>query len=296
MTDDELFSELQRLVSVPWREPPESSVAALHRAVESQFGPRRSRASWKHRLGLAAVAFGLVAGAPAAAFASGLTPLPDPLRTAMHSIGLPVDSVPVSDTRSAEAALQDALRRRDRAEELRAAARLQASLSFLDGTDRARMEGRADALLDQVSPAATSAERAGVPSASEPPERPGPEPGPGAVTGSTPSPPATEDGGSGSGEDRSPAPTGTTVGAGGGQPESPPGGQTSAEPSGGGDSPDTTAPAAGPVPATTTTVPDATAPSAGDSSTGEPATGSGGTDSEAAATTTTTTTTTVGGD
>lgn len=145
--DDELFEELQRLVSPPSREPPPESVAALHASVARQFVPNTRRRWWQQKAAVGAALFGLVAGAPAAAFAIGGNPLPDPLRTAMHTIGLPVDSVPVADTKTAEADLEHALKNRDETEINKAAAHLQTCLAELDGTDRIRLAPHADALL-----------------------------------------------------------------------------------------------------------------------------------------------------
>lgn len=154
--DDELFEELKRLVFPPHREPPAESVAALHAAVAGQLRPKVRR--WRHKAAVGAAVFGLIAGTPAAAFAvSGI--LPDPLRTALHDIGLPVDSVRVAETKSAEADLRHALENGDQTEIRKDAAHLQNCLSDLGGTDRARLAPHADALLQQAKPAAARVSR-----------------------------------------------------------------------------------------------------------------------------------------
>jgi hypothetical protein len=145
--DDELFEELQRLVTPEHREPPIESVVALHAAVARNFSARRKRPWWRQKIAVGAAVFGLVAGAPAAAFALSGTPLPSPLRTAVHDIGLPVDSVPVADTKAAEDELAHALRDRNEAEITKAAAHLEACLAELNPADRARLDPRADTLL-----------------------------------------------------------------------------------------------------------------------------------------------------
>ena len=152
MTNDEgLFEELQRLVSQPFRDPPPESVAALHAEVARRFASTAGRPWWRQKAAVGAAVFGLLAGAPAAAFAIGGAPLPDPVRTAMHAVGLPIDSVRVADTKAAETDLANALKDRHEPEIRKAAAHLQTCLAELDGPDRARLAPHADALLDAAA-------------------------------------------------------------------------------------------------------------------------------------------------
>jgi hypothetical protein len=122
-------------------------VAALRAAVTQQFtGPTKS-AKWRHRAAAGAAVFSLVSGAPAAAFAITGAPLPDPLRTALHAVELPVDSVAVADAKQAEADLRRALSRRNPVTLKAAATHLQDCLSDLSAADRARLSSRAEAML-----------------------------------------------------------------------------------------------------------------------------------------------------
>lgn len=146
--DEELFEQLQRLVVPPDREPPSESVAALRAAVARQFPSRRKRPWWQRKITVGAALFGLVTGTPAAAFALGGAPLPDPLRTALHAMGLPVDSVPVADTKAAENGLEHALRDHNPAQITKAADHLEICLAELDPADRTRMAPKADELLE----------------------------------------------------------------------------------------------------------------------------------------------------
>ena len=106
---------------------------------------------WQQKIAVGGAVFGLILGAPAAAFAISGSPLPDPVRSALHDVGLPVDSVDVADARSAESHLEKALRSGDTAAVSRAAAHLQECLAELDRGDRNRMAPRADALLQDAT-------------------------------------------------------------------------------------------------------------------------------------------------
>lgn len=151
--EQELFEELQRLVSRPFREPPNESLAALHASVAQQFRSKAQRAWWQQKAAVGAAVFALLAGMPAATFAISGAPLPDPLRTAMHAVGLPVDSVPIADTKTAEAELRHAMERNDQREIDAAAGRLQSSLADLDSAEWDRLRPHAEALLAQAAPA-----------------------------------------------------------------------------------------------------------------------------------------------
>ena len=164
-SDDELFEELRRRIVPPPIEPPAESVAALHAAVATKFAPKTRRSWWRRKLAVGTAVFGLVAGAPAAAFAISGAPLPDPLRTAMHAIGIPVDSVPVANTKTAEADLQHALTAGNASALTTGMARLQECLSDLNGADRARLSRHADSLLQSAASEIREHE-GGVPEAS----------------------------------------------------------------------------------------------------------------------------------
>jgi hypothetical protein len=149
--DDELFEQLRQAISASLREPPAESIEALHGHVSRRFAPKTEPPWWKQKVAVGAAIFGLVAGTPAAAFAITGTPVPNPLRTALHGIGLPLDSVPVADTKTAEVRLENALGNRDRQEVAKAVSHLQDCLTDLDRSDRARLAPHADALLREAA-------------------------------------------------------------------------------------------------------------------------------------------------
>jgi hypothetical protein len=150
MSEDELLEELRRLVDPPFREPPAESIEALRSVVRRQFSRRPRRPWWRKKVTVGAAVVTLVTGAPAAAFAATGAPLPDPLRTVMHAVDLPVDSAAVADAKAAEHRLKSALRGGDASAINAAAARLQVRLSDLNRTERNRFGPRVAALLQSA--------------------------------------------------------------------------------------------------------------------------------------------------
>src|SRR6202011_3778279 len=76
---------------------------------------------------------------------------PQPVRVVAHGIGLPVDSVPVADTRSAAADLKDALAHHDPKRVAQADRRLLAALAHVDAGEKASIKPQTDELLQEAA-------------------------------------------------------------------------------------------------------------------------------------------------
>jgi hypothetical protein len=156
-TEDEpaLLEDLKQVLSTPT--PPidhAPSLAALHRAVDSrQNWPTARQRSWwyiRPRLAASALASGVILGGSGVAFAVSGTPLPAPVRTVAHAVGLPVDSTAVAAARSDTAALRSALNRDDTTSVATDAERLRNRLGNLSPDDHQDLGTEPDHLLSRA--------------------------------------------------------------------------------------------------------------------------------------------------
>lgn len=157
--DPALFEDLRQALSTPT--PPiddAPSLAALHRAVDSRtdWPTARQRSWWyvRPRIAASALASGMILGGSGVAFAVSGAPLPAPVRTVAHAVGLPVDSNAVAAARSDTAALRSALNRDDTTSVASDAQRLRSRLGNLSaddhqdlGTEPEHLLSRADDLI-----------------------------------------------------------------------------------------------------------------------------------------------------
>lgn len=137
-------------------EPPPESLAALHATVTARFHRRPGRRSWHFRAVVAGAVFGLVAGGSAGAYALAGGVMPRPVRIALHAIGLPVDSVPLADAKSAESRLLWALHRHDGQLVAADARALEGKLDDLSASDRRELGSQPVSLLQQAGFGGTS--------------------------------------------------------------------------------------------------------------------------------------------
>ena len=150
MNDGEEIELLRDALAPEMREPPASSVAALHAAVARNLRPSPPRRWWKSRVAAASAAFGLVLTGSTTAFALSGTPVPRPLRVVMQAAGLPVAPVAVTDTESTEDHLEGALQHADTEAVGKDARGLAARLARLTPGERAKVEPEASRLLHQA--------------------------------------------------------------------------------------------------------------------------------------------------
>jgi hypothetical protein len=216
--DDEDVETLRAALAPRAYDPPEASVGALHRAVARNFSPA-PRPRWrKARLAVGgALVVPLLSGS-ATAFAVGAVGLPDPLRVALHAVGLPVDSVAVAEAKSAESRLQGALIGGDAPQVEADAKVLEQKLSNLTASDRHQVGPQAGALLQRADQVERENGRRQQPDPSGPSGpggdggSSGTEPGPAnpPTTGESPagSQPSGDDGGSGARMQPGPTTTG----------------------------------------------------------------------------------------
>ena len=147
--EDDVLERLSQALRPPDAAPSPSELAELRRAVADQ-APAPIPRAWPRRVAVAAAAAVIqvvvVVGPP----------LPRPVRSLAHGLGLPVDSAEVADAKSAAAELQAALDGGDPARVARASARLERHLQALDEADRRRLAERSDPLLERARRAVPS--------------------------------------------------------------------------------------------------------------------------------------------
>jgi hypothetical protein len=131
-------------------EPPSSSISALHHAVNRHFSPKIRGPRWKARFVTFAAAGATVLFGSAGAYAFSGAVLPDPLRTALHGVGLPVDSVNVARVRSAESHLVAALDKQDLDAVSSDAQLLKKRASELSGADKTEVGAGIQRLLTRA--------------------------------------------------------------------------------------------------------------------------------------------------
>jgi hypothetical protein len=174
MNDDELLQRLDQALVPKHHVPPAASVLALRRAVSAgppvAAGPARLP-WWRHRVAAAGVVFATVLGGSSAAFALGGAPLPRPIRVVCQSVGLPVDSVALADTKSAMGNLRAALKHHNPARVEEAARVLRARLSHLDQDERGDVQHETSALLQEANQVGDQGDQQGASGPSAPPVR-----------------------------------------------------------------------------------------------------------------------------
>ena len=178
--EDDVLERLSQALRPPDAAPSPSELAELRRAVADQ-APAPIPRAWPRRVAVAAAAAVILVVVVIG------PPLPRPVRSLAHGLGLPVDSAEVADAKAAMDQLQAALDEGDPAKVEAASARLERRLARLRTADRNRFAGRAEPLLERarqsgaqarpVPPARQQAPGQGPPATtgpatSAPPQRP----------------------------------------------------------------------------------------------------------------------------
>lgn len=153
LDDDQLLDVLGAVLRPP-EEPPDPVVlAALQRAVRERADARPAAGFWpsfrrnvSRPFVVVLVGAAVLSGGTAVALTNG-APLPRPVRSAAHALGLPVDSVAVAEVRSTMGGLEDALAAGDVDAVRQRSAELRAELADLSAEDRAEVGPVARALL-----------------------------------------------------------------------------------------------------------------------------------------------------
>jgi hypothetical protein len=161
-------------------EPTRAERDALRIAVSRTFAPLTREPSSprfvvRRRLPALSAAFAL---AVAAAIAIVRPPLPDPVRSAAHAIGLPVDSVALADTKHAITELRSDLEHHDTKALGPAVHELRSNLAGLRGQDLNAVEPEAQRLLIRAGRmmSSSSSLRTGMPGSPSRPMGSGTEP------------------------------------------------------------------------------------------------------------------------
>lgn len=195
-----LLELLAEALAPPAAQPTRAERAALRRAVSDVFGRRPSRlrrsvtavfgpfpilsgrlGALIRRRALPAILVACLLGGTAAA-AVARPALPEPIRSAAHAVGLPVDSVALAETKRAMSEVRSALHHRDDRALRQAAASLAVHLSRLHGQDLEAVTPEAQQLLRLAYATLAGSEPVGV-HGPAPLQRPGPS-----ATGLQPSP------------------------------------------------------------------------------------------------------------
>ena len=171
---DELLTRLGAAFAVEPAEPPAEGLAALRGAVAElragdAAGGTRRVSRWRRPLPVGGLVFGLIVGGTGTALAAG-APLPRPLRSLAHGIGLPVDSPQLHDVREANHRLRDDLSTPTTSPATaHDAAELARKLAGLDADERSKVEAESEHLLGQARGPDTASGQSG-PSASGGPD------------------------------------------------------------------------------------------------------------------------------
>lgn len=139
----------------PSVEPSPAELMTLHRTIDELCGapaarPNRRRPWMRSPIAIGAASVAVVFGGTAAAFAAG-APIPRPVRAAVHTIGLPVDSPQLSDAKHALADLRDALAGSDDKTLARARDQLLNRLDALSAGERRGLAPETAPLLAQAN-------------------------------------------------------------------------------------------------------------------------------------------------
>jgi hypothetical protein len=158
LDDAALLAALREALETPRAEPTLAERATFH-ALASQTFSARARwwpAGWLSTLrrpvpAVALAAIIVLAGVSAATVKR--LPITDPVRSVAHSVGLPIESVELVETRRAMGDLRHALQSDDETHLAATADDLRAHLVELDAHDRAVVDDEATHLLDQADEA-----------------------------------------------------------------------------------------------------------------------------------------------
>ncbi len=139
---------------------PASGASPVHRLRSAGPHPFRRLGSSAWRAGSAAAAI-VVLSASAAAAAGGV-PLPRPVRAVAYTVGLPVDSPALDDTKTHIKELKDAVKANDKPKAVATAKRLTTDLTHVPAEEKQEAVQKVDAVMVQVatfiqSPAPTTA-------------------------------------------------------------------------------------------------------------------------------------------
>lgn len=164
--DRALLTALHEALDTPRADPSPVERAAFRELVTETYaaGPRWQRAGWSSMLrrpvpAIALAVILLLAGVTTATVKR--VPATDPIRSVAHSIGLPIESAELVETRRAMGQLRDELQAGDNEGLAAAADELRDHLTELDSHDRAVVDADATHLLDQADDALHHTEEEG---------------------------------------------------------------------------------------------------------------------------------------
>lgn len=158
LDDAALLAALREALETPRADPTPAERATFHALASQTFsaGPRWRPTGWLSTLRrpVPAIAFAalLVLAGVSAATVKRL-PVTDPVRSVAHSVGLPIESVELVETRRAMGDLRHALEGDDETYLAATADSLRAHLAELEAHDRAVVDDEATHLLDQADAA-----------------------------------------------------------------------------------------------------------------------------------------------
>lgn len=147
MNDDELLDLLSGALASTSLQPRDSDLARFHETLRAaRVSPRRRW--WRRSAVSVAVGTGLLVS-PAVAWAV-TGDVPGPVRSAIHALGVPIESRELHETKQAMVRLRDALEGRDRDTVRDSSSELRDRLATLDDADSRRVQPAANQLLAEA--------------------------------------------------------------------------------------------------------------------------------------------------